>query len=79
MATVGKLIVIKAKNVQVEFTNPKGKVVQMQIPERELSTRIAHTKEVDITALDGLEVVLDVVQGQPKNVREKGDKYSHLM
>jgi len=79
MPTTGKLVVIKSKTVQVEFTNAKGKVVRMQLPEQQMSTRIAHAKDVDINALDGLEVVFDEVQGQPKNVREPGDKYHNLM
>lgn len=79
MATAGKLIVIKAKTLQVEFTNAKGKTVRMAIADSQLSTRLAHFKEVSITELEGLDVVLDEVAGQPKNVREKGDKYSTLM
>ncbi len=79
MPTTGKLIVIKAKSLQVEFTNAKGKVVKMQIPDNQLSTRLAHTKETSIEHLDGVDVVFDEVQGQPKNVRDKGEKFSNLM
>lgn len=79
MPTTGKLIVIKAKSLQVEFTNAKGKLVKMQIPDSQLSTRLAHTKETGIEDLDGVEVVFDEVQGQPKNVRDKGEKFSNLM
>lgn len=79
MATTGKLIVIKAKSLQVEFTNAKGKVVKMQIPDHQLSTRLAHTKETSIEDLDGIDVDFDEVQGQPKNVRDKGAKFSNLM
>ncbi len=79
MDTIGKLIVIKSKSLQIEFTNAKGKVVKMQIPDAQLSSRLAHTKETSIDDLDGIEVAFDEVQGLPKNVRDRGEKFSNLM
>lgn len=79
MATSGKLVVIKQKILQVEFTNAKGKVVRMPIADRQLSARLDDMKSRDIASLDGLEVEFDEVQGQPKNVRTKGDRYAMLM
>jgi hypothetical protein len=79
MATVGKLIVIKSKSLQVEFTNAKGKVVQMQVPEAQMATPLMDAKERDIDSLQGVEVDLDVVAGLPKNIRFRGDRWSNLM
>ncbi|MBX9669182.1 MAG: hypothetical protein K2X93_16270 [Candidatus Obscuribacterales bacterium] len=79
MATTGKLVVIKQKTLQVEFTNAKGKVVRMPIADRQLSARLEDVKSHDIASLEGLEVEFEEVQGQPKNVRTKGDRYALLM
>ncbi len=79
MATSGKLVVVKQKILQVEFTNAKGKVVRMPIADRQLSARLDDIKSRDIASLEGLEVEFDEVAGQPKNVRTKGDRYAMLM
>ncbi|ELS31693.1 MULTISPECIES: TIGR03986 family type III CRISPR-associated RAMP protein [Pseudanabaena] len=68
--TVGKLVVNK-KNVQVEFTNAKGKTVSMNIKESELSDSLTQLRLKAIAQLNGLEVDLEVVGGQPSQVREK--------
>jgi CRISPR-associated protein (TIGR03986 family) len=72
--TVGKLVVNK-KNVQVEFTNAKGKTVSMNIKESEMSDSLTQLKLKAIAQLNGLEVELEVVGGQPSQVREKGKPF----
>lgn len=79
MATVGKLIVIKERSLQVEFTNAKGKDVKMPVADNQLSTNIVHAKSTDIVGLNGVEVEFDEVSGQPKNVRYRGERFSNLM
>ncbi|AFZ11529.1 protein of unknown function DUF324 [Crinalium epipsammum PCC 9333] len=71
--TIGTLVLVgKNKNLQVKFTNANGKEVYMPIPEAELSAPVVAKKRNAIAQLEGLEVELEVLNGQPKQVREKG-------
>jgi hypothetical protein len=72
--TDGKLVVNK-KNVQVEFTNAKGKTVSMNIKESEMSDSLLQLKLKAIAQLHELEVELEVAGGQPCQVREKGKPF----
>ncbi|WP_071515278.1 TIGR03986 family CRISPR-associated RAMP protein [Geitlerinema sp. PCC 9228] len=70
--TEGKLLVIKGKTLQVKFTNKKGKTTTCNVKESELSGALQKQKQKDINQLDGVEVELEEVGGQPKQIREKG-------
>jgi CRISPR-associated protein (TIGR03986 family) len=72
--TPGKLVVSK-KTLQVEFTNAKGKLVCFNIKESELSAPLAQKKKTEIAQLNGLEVELEEVAGQPTKIREKGKAF----
>ena len=72
--TVGKLVV-NNKNVQVQFTNAKGKSVSFNIKESELSASLLALKGKAIAQLHYLEVELEEVGGQPKQIREKGTPF----
>lgn len=68
--TLGKLVV--GKTLQVKFINAKGKEVTFNIKESELSASLAEKKKSSIAELNGLEVELEEVGGQPWQVHEKG-------
>lgn len=72
--TVGKLVV-NNKNVQVQFTNANGKLVSFNIKESELSASLLALKGKAIAQLHDLEVELEEVGGQPKQIREKGTPF----
>ena len=72
--TEGKLVV-NNRNLQVQFTNAKGNPVSMNIAELELSDSLTQLKRNAIAQLNGREVELDVVGGQPNQVREKGESF----
>ncbi|MEI2583902.1 TIGR03986 family type III CRISPR-associated RAMP protein [Scytonema sp. PRP1] len=74
----GKLIVINNRTLRVQFTNAKGKDVTFNIKESELSAFIAQKKKSAIAQLNGLEVELEEVGGQPKQIREKGKAFEAL-
>jgi CRISPR-associated protein (TIGR03986 family) len=72
--TIGKLSLVgKKKSLQVTFTNKKGNSVSMQATD--LSASLANIKATKIDELDGLEVELDEVQGQPKRIRKPGENW----
>jgi CRISPR-associated protein (TIGR03986 family) len=75
--TLGKLVV-NGKTLQVKFTNAKGREVTLQIRESELSVPLTNKKKSSIAELNGLEVELEEVGGQPKQVREKGKAWEQL-
>jgi peptide deformylase len=65
---IGKLSLVgKKKTLQVTFTNKNGKPVSMQATD--LSASLTQLKESKLNELDGLEVELEEVQGQPKQIR----------
>jgi len=70
--TIGNLSLVgKNKTLQVTFTNKNGKSVSMQATD--LSASLAELKATNLNDLDGLEVELDEVQGQPKRIRKPGE------
>ena len=71
----GKLIVNINNRLQVEFTSAKGKLLTMNIGERELSDSLTQLKLKAIAQLHGLEVDLEVAGGQPSQVREKDKSF----
>ncbi len=72
--TIGKLSLVgKNKTLQVTFTNKNGKPVSMQATD--LSASLAELKATKLNELDGLEVELDEVQGQPKKIRKSGETW----
>lgn len=71
----GKLIVIANKTLQVQFTNSKGKTGSFNIKESELSLDLLEIKKKEITRLNNLEVELEEISGQPKQIREKGKAF----
>lgn len=73
--TVGRLVVINGKTLQVSFTNKKGNPVQPNIKEAELSQPLQEQKKKAISELDGLEVELEEDKGQPTQIREKGQEW----
>ncbi|MEA5619865.1 TIGR03986 family CRISPR-associated RAMP protein [Cronbergia sp. UHCC 0137] len=72
----GKLIVIANKTLQVNFTNAKGKTGNFNIKESELSANLLEIKKTDISQLNNLEVELEEIGGQPKQIREKGKAFA---
>ncbi|HBL14422.1 MAG TPA: TIGR03986 family CRISPR-associated RAMP protein, partial [Cyanobacteria bacterium UBA11162] len=76
MTTIGKLVVINNKSLQVQFTNSKGNQVNLAVKESELSAPLMEKKKKAIAQLNGLEVELEEVGGQPKQVREKGKSFA---
>ena len=72
MAT-GKLIVTKKSKLQLSFTNRKGKTVNGQVKEKELSQPLLEQKHQQVAALHKMEVEFEEVQGQPTQIRKKGD------
>jgi CRISPR-associated protein (TIGR03986 family) len=72
MAT-GKLIVTKKSKLQLSFTNRKGKTVNGQVKEKELSQPLLEQKHQQLAALHKMEVEFEEVQGQPTQIRKKGD------
>lgn len=72
----GKLIVIANKTLQVQFTNSKGKLGSFNIKESELSEDLLEIKKTAIAQLNGLEVELEEIGGQPKQIREKGKVFA---
>jgi CRISPR-associated protein (TIGR03986 family) len=72
---LGKLIVIKNKTLQIQFTNTKGKDVSFSIKESELSTPLLDKKKNQLAQLNGLEVEFEEAGGQPTQVREKGSNF----
>lgn len=74
--TTGILVLIgKKKSLQVRFTNTKGKEVTMLIAEKNLSSSLTQKKHTNIDELEGLEVELEIVNGQPQKVRELGSAF----
>lgn len=72
----GKLIVIANKTLQVQFTNSKGKLGSFNIKESELSEDLLEIKKRSIAQLNNLEVELEEIGGQPKQIREKGKAFA---
>ncbi len=71
---IGKLSLVgKKKSLQVAFTNKKGNSVSMQATD--LAASLANLKATRLDELDGLEVELDEVQGQPKRIRKPGETW----
>jgi CRISPR-associated protein (TIGR03986 family) len=74
MAT-GKLIVNKKNKLQLSFTNRKGKTVNGQVKEAELSQPLLEQKHQQVAALHEMEVEFEEVQGQPTQIRKKGEAW----
>ena len=77
--TVGKLVLVvskkKKKTLQVSFVTKKGKSFQTNIKETELSAPLAKLKVTSPEALDGMEVELEEVGGQPTKIRQVGEEW----
>lgn len=71
----GKIVVQKSGAVQIEFTNRKGKLVPMPVPDRELSADLTETKKQKAASLAGLEVEFVEMDGRPTKVRQKGGEW----
>ncbi|HLO88054.1 MAG TPA: hypothetical protein VK203_24045, partial [Nostocaceae cyanobacterium] len=71
----GKLIVSKNGTLQVQFTNSKGKQGTFNIKESELSADLLEIRKKASAQLNSLEVELEEVGGQPKQIREKGKPF----
>jgi CRISPR-associated protein (TIGR03986 family) len=78
--TEGKLLVVNNKTLQVQFVNAKGKPVQFNVKESELSATLMSKRKDEAAKLNGVEVEFEVVGGQPQKIREKGQAFqSHNM
>ncbi|MBI5758598.1 MAG: TIGR03986 family CRISPR-associated RAMP protein [Planctomycetales bacterium] len=74
----GTLIVNAKRQVRVKWTNAKDKEVEMAVPEGELSAPLQKKLTEDektVTQLNGQQVELDEVSGQPKKVRPVGEAW----
>ena len=74
----GKLVVLNGKTLQVQYTNAREKSVSMNVREAELAPTLLTKKKNNIGQLDGVEVDLEEVSGQPKRIREKGEEWEIL-
>lgn len=74
--TPGILILVgKKKTLQVRFTNVNGKEVSHNIAESQLSASLVQKKRTALDSLNGLEVELEEVQGQPTKMRQQGQAW----
>jgi CRISPR-associated protein (TIGR03986 family) len=71
----GKLSVSKNAKIQLQFTNSKGSFISSIIPDSALSADLLEIKKTAIAQLNGLDVELEEVGGQPKQIREKGKPF----
>ncbi|MBD2451574.1 TIGR03986 family CRISPR-associated RAMP protein [Nostoc sp. FACHB-152] len=71
----GKLSVSKNGKIQLQFTNTKGSFSSCIIPDSSLSADLLEIKKTATARLNGLEVELEEVGGQPKHIREKGKPF----
>ncbi|GCL38366.1 hypothetical protein SR1949_34800 [Sphaerospermopsis reniformis] len=72
----GKLIVSKNGKIQLQFTNSKGAFSSCIVTDAALSADLLQTKKTEIAKLNGLEVELEEISGQPKQIREKGKVFA---
>lgn len=72
----GKLIVSKNGKIQLQFTNSKGAFSSCIVTDSALSADLLETKKTEIAQLNNLEVELEEVGGQPKQIREKGKAFT---
>jgi len=78
--TEGTLVVVNNKTVQIQFTNSKGKPVQFNVKESELSATLMDKRKNAIAELNAVEVEFELIGGQPQKIREKGQSFqSHNM
>jgi CRISPR-associated protein (TIGR03986 family) len=72
----GKLIVSKNGKIQLQFTNSKGGFISgSPVSDSALSTDLLELKKKEIARLNNLEVELEEIGGQPKQIREKGKHF----
>ncbi|MEH2384078.1 MAG: TIGR03986 family CRISPR-associated RAMP protein [Nostoc sp.] len=71
----GKLSVTKNGKVQLQFTNSKGAFSSCVVADSALSTDLLEIKKAAIAKLNNVEVELEEIGGQPKNIREKGKPF----
>lgn len=73
----GTLVITARNQVRVKWTNSKGNSVEMSVPDRELSAPLAELKLrlQELAKLNGREVELDEVGGQPRQVRPVGESF----
>lgn len=72
----GKLIISKNGKIQLQFTNSKGAFSSCIVTDAALSADLLQTKKTEIAKLNGLEVELEEISGQPKQIREKGKVFA---
>jgi hypothetical protein len=72
-------LVVEGKVLKVKFTNLKGKEVSFLIPRIELATSIFDKKQNGLAGLNGLVVDLEVVGGQPCQVRPQGEAWQDVV
>ncbi len=72
----GKLIVSKNGKIQLQFTNSKGAFSSCMVADSALSADLLEVKKKEISKLNGLEVELEEISGQPKQIREKGKAFT---
>jgi CRISPR-associated protein (TIGR03986 family) len=74
----GKLSVTDKKQLRLKYTNAKNKEVECNVSLSDLSAGL-HAQmgpDADVTLLNGVEVELDVEQGQARKVRQPGETWS---
>jgi CRISPR-associated protein (TIGR03986 family) len=76
---ISGILVVEGKVLKVKFTNLKGKEVSFLIPQIELATSISDKKENGLAGLNGLVVDLEVVGGQPCQVRPQGEVWKDVV
>ena len=72
----GKLIVSKNGKVQLQFTNSKGAFSSCMVTDSALSVDLLEIRKTAIAQLNNLEVELEEIGGQPKQIREKGKAFA---
>ncbi len=72
----GKLIVSKNGKIQLQFTNSKGAFSSGIVTDSALSVDLLEIKKTAIAQLNNLEVELEEIGGQPKQIREKGKAFA---
>jgi len=73
----GNLKVINGKTLQINFINSKGKSVDFNIKDSELSGSLLDKKKNTIAQLNGIEVEFNLIKGQPQQVKEKGKTFDN--
>jgi CRISPR-associated protein (TIGR03986 family) len=72
---ISGILVVEGKVLKVKFTNIKGKEVAQLIAESEMAPLLLAQKKDGLSGLNGKEVDLEVDNGQPRQVRPKGERW----